>query len=166
MLLMGDVLFVVATILAIAVTNWAMIMAIGLLFPGRARDAQAEITENPWKCLVRGSLLGLPLALFALVLMGIPFPIAKLAGVALMVVVLGIAALGSAGLAMVAGERLQELAPEMPVYGVFSRGAGFIVASSILPFLGWFGFGPIALVVSLGAGLKVIRAKAPVRVIG
>ncbi len=146
MVTIGDVMGIVAFLTGLGGTAWAMTVTMGLLFPAQAARASGA-TKGAF---VRG-LLPLLFGFLGLVLLKTG-PGAKLLGLVLVLAVLALAALGLAGLARVAGRRIAMLSPEMGEYPAFLRGAGFLVAASLFPVLGWFLFAPAAFVVALGAG--------------
>ena len=146
MVTIGDVMGVVAFLAGVGGTAWAMTVAMGLLFPEGVERASAATRG----AFARG-LVPLALGFIGLILLKAG-PGAKLLGLVLVLAVLALAALGLAGLSRVAGRRIAALSPEMGEYPAFLRGAGFLVAASLFPVLGWFLFAPAAFVVALGAG--------------
>ncbi len=143
----ADVLAVIALLVGIGGTAWAMTVSMGLLFPEQTSRASAA-TKGAF---VRG-LLPAGSGVLSLVLFNLPVPGAKLFATLLLLAVLALAALGLAGLSRVAGRRIALLSPEMGEYPAFLRGAGFLVAACLFPVLGWLLFAPTAFVVALGAG--------------
>lgn len=155
MVTIGDVMGIVAFLTGVGGTAWAMTVAMGLLFPEQAARAEGSTRG----AFVRG-LFPLGLLFLSVVVFNIPFAGSKLLGMVLMLAVLALAALGLAGLSRVVGRRIAALAPEMGEYPAFLRGAGFIVAASLFPVLGWFLFAPVAFVVALGAGWSAVARRA------
>jgi hypothetical protein len=147
MVTIGDVLGIVAFLVGLGGTGWAMTVAMGLLFPEQA----ARASESTKGAFVRG-LVPLLMGVVGVVLLSIPAAGMKLLGWAVLLGVLALAALGLAGLSHVTGRRLMALQPEMGEYPAFLRGAGFLVSASLFPVLGWFLFAPVAFIVALGAG--------------
>lgn len=147
MVSLGDIMGIVAFLVGLGGTGWAMTVTMGLLFP-----LQTERASGATKgAFVRG-LLPLGLLLMSVVAFNLPLPGSKLLGLALFLAILAVAALGLAGLARIAGGRIASLSPEMGPYPAFLRGAAFLVAACLFPLLGWFLFAPVAFVVALGAG--------------
>lgn len=157
MVAVGDVLSIVAFLVGIGGTAWAMTVAMGLMFQEQTARASGA-TKGAFK---RG-LLPLALGVLGVVLLSVPSGGVKLLGWAILLAVLALASLGLAGLSRVAGRRIALLAPEMGEYSAFLRGAGFLVAASIFPVLGWFLFAPVAFVVALGAGWAGVSRRAAV----
>ena len=155
---LGDVFSVVAALLGIGVTSWAFMVSCMLLFPARVERAAAVIERNAKSQFFLGLCLLVP-AIVGVVLSGLPNPVLKLLGLALIVSVLAVGAVGAAGIGFIAGKRLQPMSPSMDAYPAFIRGSAFIVTASMLPVLGWFLFGPAALIVSLGAGARALTVR-------
>lgn len=144
---LGDIMSIVAFLVGLGGTAWAMTVTMGLLFP----QATERASESMKGAFVRG-LLPLVAMAAGLILLSVPNGVVKLLGWAIVLGVMALAALGLAGLSRVAGRRLSALQPDMGEYPAFLRGAGFLVAASMFPLLGWFLFAPAAFVVALGAG--------------
>ena len=117
----GDVMTLMYAIVGISLSSWAMLMGMALIFGKRAAIAQTYIEESPWKSLVCGVLLALVGGGFALVLLGLPNPIAKLLGWSLLSYLLAIAAVGSGGLAMLVGNRIGGMEPGVSRFGALAR---------------------------------------------
>lgn len=159
MVTIGDVLGIVAFLAGVGGTAWAMTVAMGILFPEQTARASGA-TQGAFK---RG-LLPLGVGVASLVLFNLPVPGAKLLAMAMLLGTLALAALGLAGLSRVAGRRIALLAPGMDEYPAFLRGAGFLVAASLFPVLGWFLFAPVAFVTALGAGWSGVSRRRTVAV--
>jgi hypothetical protein len=89
-----------------------------------------------------------------------PNPILKLVGWVIVLGLFGLSSVGLAGIATAAAERIKAMSPEMTPYSAFSRGAGFLIIGCVFPIVGWLGFTPILLLISIGAGLRAVRTKA------
>lgn len=151
----GDVFSVVAGILGTFLTLWAAVVAAGLLFPGPAERARASL-EEPKRAVGRGLLLTLTLGLLSIAMSASPLPLLKGLGLILLFWLLAVGILGTAGVALAVGRRIQDLDPEMAAYPATVRGAAFVVGGTLLPFLGWFAFGPVLFLASLGAGWQAL----------
>jgi hypothetical protein len=156
MVTIGDVLAVVAMLTGFGVTAWALMVSCGLLFPQKVDAARRAAQNSPWKNF------GLGIAVLIPGLLGVPMlgaaPAVKLVGWLLILSVLSIGAIGAAGVGHLAGKSLTRMSGDMPEYPAFVRGCAFIVTASMLPVLGWFVFGPAALLVALGSGAKALAA--------
>ncbi len=166
MLTLGDVFSVVAFLSAIAFCSWSLLVAASLVMDRRVRYAHEAVKAKPWKCLGVGLVWLIVVGGIGFALAAAPNPLTKVAGIGIIVGLLGITAVGLAGLASVAGARMQELDPAMSEYAAVSRGALFVTLPGFLPILGWFGIAPVLIVLGLGAGVKgVFRREARVVVV-
>lgn len=159
MFIQGDVLAFVFLLIGTCVSAWALTMAYGLLFPGKCWVARQEVGLRPWKCIGRGALVVVTLGLFGAVLLALPNPVTKLLGWLVLLAIFSVAALGMAGIALNAGERLQKLSPDTSHYAAFSKGAAILIAGCILPIVGWLAFAPALYLASIGAGVKALLTK-------
>ena len=158
----GDILAVIAFIFAVGATWAATILLASLAFPERARWAQERIVASPGASLGRGLGVLLVLGLLALVFGNLPGP-ARLVSGALWASLGALAAVGSAGIARLLGERIQGVGSHMTPFATLTRGTVLYVAAGFLPIIGWFLVAPLALLLSLGGASWAVTAK-PVRV--
>lgn len=157
----GDALAVVGGLFGICASIWALVVGCALLFGGASERAERRL-ERPWRCLGVGFLVAATLGVVSFALVAAPAGPPKLVGTAMYVTLLFVAAVGGAGVAGAAARRIREMDPEISPFSALVRGAGVLVLSGILPFLGWFGIAPIALLISLGAGtLAVLKRTVP-----
>jgi hypothetical protein len=154
--MIGDVLAVVAALVGICVSAWALMVTCGLLFPAKAESARSVLLAKPKTTIGLGLALTLLPGVLGIVMLGLPLPGVKLLGMAILLAILGCGALGGAGVSFVAGDRIQRMAPDLSDYAVFVRGAGFLVVASVFPIVGWFFFGPLALFAAVGSGARAI----------
>lgn len=163
MVTMGDVLAVAAGLFGICLATWALLVASTLLFTRRTSQARDSIGRAPGWAIVRG-VLATGVGVFGLVLLSSPLPAAKLLGLSLVLSVLSVTAIGMAGLARIAADRIGELEPSLSAYACMVRGAAIVVIPAILPFLGWFVVAPVLLFVGAGAGMSAVfsRSSSPV----
>jgi len=156
MFILGDVLVIVSIIVGLASTGWALIVACGLMFPNRCAAATEILASGPGKSIARGLLVTLLLGGLSIITMAGPNPIAKILGVAILLVLLAIAVVGASGMSKIAADRIEQMAPGLTPFSSYCRAAGFIVWASMLPFLGWFLFAPVAILASIGAGWPAV----------
>lgn len=149
----GDSLAVVATLVGVGLSLWALLVALSLLFEDRAKAAQAVVSSSPWKPLLLGAMLVLTLGVLFLALAGSVVPPVKLAGIIGLLWMLSQAAIGATGLARFAADRVRQMDPECSPYRAVVRGTGFLVIAGFLPFLGWFAFTPLVLCTALGSSV-------------
>lgn len=156
----GDVLAFMSLLIGSCVSAWALTVAYGLLFPARSDFAKDVVAASPWKCVARGALTAITLGLLGFILaVKAPNPMVKLVGWMILLFIFSIAALGMAGIALNAGERLRKMAPDMNHYAAFSRGAAFLIVGCILPVVGWLAFAPLLYLAAIGAGWKAVFAR-------
>jgi hypothetical protein len=166
---MGDVLAVVAAFIGVGMTLWAAIVAFAVLFSKRAERA-AYLAETEWKkTLLWGAGIAFVAGGIGLALASQPNGLGQLMGWGLLLGLLTFAVLGSAGLARIAGARVATMNPAHAPLPAIGRGAALLVASGFLPALGWFGFFPVLLCLSLGSGVRAMRREkaetvAPIQV--
>jgi hypothetical protein len=153
----GDIIGIIAAIAAICAGAWGLTVTCGLLFTARAETARQVIVKSAKSSIGIGAAVTLVPGFVGLVLLGVANPGAKLAGMLVILAILACGAVGGAGLAFVAGERIREMDESLSDYAVFSRGAAFLVAASIFPVLGWFGFAPLAFFAAVGSGARALN---------
>lgn len=156
---LGDVWSITAAICGIAACTWALLVCASLLFERRTAAAKEHLLRAP----VQLTLLGLGVTVLVggagIAMLSLPNPLVKFLGWAVMLWLMVVSFTGSAGLARYAGERVNRLDPNLSPYGALSRGAMFVVLSSLLPILGWLVFAPIIFCLGVGSGLRVMRLK-------
>ena len=156
----GDVFAVIFALVGIGLTSWALTVSCALLFPQRVEMARASCDLGFWRNLLPG------LGMLLIGLVGIPLlaghVFGKALGWSLILLALGVGAVGAAGLSHLAASRLKQMAPEMGEYPAFVRGAGFLVTASMLPIQGWFAFAPAVLLMSLGCGARAVFQRQPI----
>jgi hypothetical protein len=155
----GDVFSVVASIFGIFLTAWAATVALSLLLANVVERARKE-TDRPKVMLLRGLVFVLTIGFPGFAMLASPVPLLKIVGFGLLLGLLTMAAIGLSGLAQAAGRRIQDLDSTMATYPAVVRGAAFTVGATLLPIVGWFGLGPILLILSLGAGSAAVFSYA------
>lgn len=160
----GDSLSVVATLLGLGVTTWALTLVMGFLFEKRAHRANQVVKSTPWKCLVLGFVLLLTVGTFSVALAALPDPGLKLLGTMGYLWLLSHAAIGLTGVAHLVSDRIAEMDPEASRYRNFVRATGLLVTAGYLPVLGWFAFAPLMIAFSLGAGVLAVFQRGAVTV--
>ena len=151
----GDVMTVVWSILGCFLTMWAAVVSAVLLFPGPTTRAQAALAQ-PKKALWRGTVLTATLGVLSVLLIANPLPLAKTLGVGVLFGLLTVSVIGTAGIALSLGRRIQELDPGMAAYPATVRAAAFLVGGTLTPILGWLFFAPLLLLCSLGTGWTAV----------
>jgi hypothetical protein len=151
----GDVMSVVWGILGVFLTLWAGVVAAALLFPGSAEKARRAL-EDPKRTLFTGFGVLATLGLLSVALSANPAGPIKGLGLLLMGWLLALSVLGTSGVSLVVSRRIQDLQPGLAAYPALVRGAAFLVGGVLMPILGWFAFGPVLFIASLGAGWRAV----------
>jgi hypothetical protein len=159
MVALGDSFTVVALLGGICLSAWAMILSIALVFPGKAQHARTRLVKRPWLSFFTGLLLWLTVGVVGFGMIASPLPIGKLMGWTVLMALLSIAAVGSAGLVTLASERLQALALDLTPYAAVTKSAAMIVVAGLVPVLGWFLIVPFLVFASTGAGIQALMLK-------
>jgi hypothetical protein len=89
------------------------------------------------------------------ILASVGFPLIKLLGLGVLLFVGAVIAVGCAGIAQTIGKR-GEPSGTAPTFGMLVRGSLVYSLALGFPFVGWFAFAPIALVIAAGAGIAAI----------
>ena len=153
----GDVLAVIAFALTIGVAWGATILLVSLIVPARALRAQTAIMDAAGACFLRGlATLFVALLVFVVLQQNPAWPVKLLSAVPLAASGL-LAAIGSAGIVRLMRERISGMGEAaMPPFAALTRAAMLYVAAGYLPIIGWLCVLPLALFVSLGAGVTAI----------
>jgi hypothetical protein len=157
MVTLGDVWAITALIVGVAASVWALLLCLTLLFQTKTRISCDLIESGPLRYVLVGLLWTALFGTVGIALLSSPLPAVKLAGWIVTLALFGVSFLGSAGLVLLAAERLRTVDPGLSAYGALSRGAMFVVLPCILPIVGWFLFAPILFCIGVGAGLKALR---------
>jgi hypothetical protein len=164
MLIIGDVLAIIASVLLIGASTWALVMGLALAFSRKAEASRTVMVAHPWRSLLFGALLALVPGWLSLALIALPNPGLKLAGWMALMTILAVAALGAGGLALHVSSRVRQLAPTLNPFAAFGRSVALIVTAGMVPFLGWFVIAPLTLFASLGAGFQALFEREPLTV--
>ena len=154
---LGDVWAITAAIVGVAACAWALLLCLELIFPDRARVASEQIRSAPIKMILLGLAIAVVVGGVSIAMLSSPLAVIKVVGWIGLLWVLAMSFSGTSGLALIAGERVNALDPNLSAYGARSRGAMFIVLPSILPILGWFLFAPLIFCLGLGTGVRMLR---------
>jgi hypothetical protein len=153
----GDVLAAVAAIFALGATWAATLLLVALAFPARVRQIQERLVSSPGACLARGLGIVLLFLIIDVPLSQHPAGPLKLLSYILLAGLGTFAALGSAGIARLVGERIQGVGASMSPFASLTRGTILYVIAGFLPIIGWLFVTPIALLLSLGSAVTVSR---------
>jgi hypothetical protein len=157
---MADMYAIFGSLILIGLSYPALLSIWWLLFPERVEKARLKISETPKKTFWIGVLASVLTAIPALILFNLPSQLTQVLGWFWLVLVLGAASLGAAGLAAEIGLRLNWKSDgQFQSPGAFIRGAGILVLASAFPVIGWLLIIPSGTLISLGGGIQVIRNK-------
>lgn len=159
MVTIGDSFSIVATLAGLALTFWCFTMACALLFPGKVSSARTAVSLHT-RGTAGAGFLALVAGFFGLIILQLPNPGAKLLGLMMVAGYFAVVAVGSAGISMLAGERLSQLRGEVGNnFDSFAKAAFYIVVAGMLPVLGWFLFAPLYMLFAGGAGLRALMSQ-------
>jgi hypothetical protein len=154
---MADVSAIFGTLLIFGIAFPGLLTTWWLLFPATVERARARFDQTPWQCFWFGGVLAAATVIPTVILLVLPSGPAKFLGWALVVVVLAISSLGSAGIAAKMGARLSDTASASPT-AAFVRSAIALELAVIFPVLGWFLVFPLTVITALGAtGFALLR---------
>ncbi|HVK02293.1 MAG TPA: hypothetical protein VM490_02365 [Armatimonadaceae bacterium] len=156
----GDVLIVVAGILATAATLWAAIVVFSLIFIAKAQAAAERLERRPGATLGVGASIFVFIGLLVAVLANSP---GKALAWLPSILLLALAVLGSSGIAVLVSQRIRRADEHLSAFASVGRAAALMVAAGMMPIIGWFAILPVALLYSLGAGWHALVVRpAPV----
>lgn len=152
---MADVHAIFGTLLALGIAFPGMLVAFWLLFPQMTTRTKERIDQSAPKSLAVGLGTALALAIPIVILLALPFGLAKFLGVGSLLVSLAFAGLGAAGVAGAMGAVLQSRTGQgMSAAGAFVLGAIALELAAAFPIIGWFLLLPLILLISLGASVQ------------
>jgi hypothetical protein len=142
------------------IVTWAgLIIAIALLLPKHTSRAELTLSISPLRCLWVGLVMLVPM-LITLRMIALPSPAIKLIGFIALVAIGAALSIGSSGLAMLMGRRISEMTGIRLAFGSLVKGSVIYSLALGFPFIGWFLFLPISIVMSLGAGARALWRSA------
>jgi hypothetical protein len=151
---MSDVYAVFGTLLAMGIVYPGMLTTAWLIFPKLVEGASRRIEHTPWKSLGMGVAAGIPIGLVVAIFLASPFGPVRFLGGSLLIITLGFASLGAAGLTTVMGARIRARSADgMSMAAGYLRGAVALELAAAFPIIGWFFVIPVVTVSSLGAAL-------------
>jgi hypothetical protein len=153
------ILYIILGFYAVTVSYW--LLAAGL-FPAFVQRASEKYAAHPAKTLGVGLLTFGPVQLLGWAITSAPNPAVKIVGMAILLISLLLAYMGSAGLALRIGEGLKAEIDERSPWRRIFRGSLVLGLSFNLPLLGWFVVLPATLISGFGAFVLSRRAHAAV----
>ena len=159
-MIMADVLKIALLIAAtylVIISYWLLAAS---LFPAMVERCQARYTSRPWRTIFLGLLTALPVFFVGAALGKMAHPAAKLVGTIIMLLVVTIGLLGSAGLARRVGVGLPSERDAREPWRRVWRGGLVLGLTFLLPLVGWFLVLPVTLVSGFGAFVLSRRKRA------
>lgn len=157
---MADMYAIFGSLILVGISYPAMLTAWWLLFPERVEKARIRISEKPKKSFGLGLLFGFIAALPAAILFSLPAQFTQILAWIWLVLVLGTASLGAAGIAAEIGLRLNwKNDGEFQSLGAFIRGAAILELASIFPVIGWLLLIPAGTLIGFGGAVPIVFRK-------
>jgi hypothetical protein len=147
---MADVSAIFGVLLIFGIAFPGMLISWWLLFPSTVERARLRLERTPWQSFWFGGILTAAFVIPVIILLALPFGLAKFLGWATVAVVLTLSSLGAAGIAAKMSERIAQISTASP-FSAFLRGAIALELAVFFPVLGWFIIFPLTIVTSIGA---------------
>ncbi len=148
---MADVLlwtFVILGFFVVTVAYWVAAVA---LTPGLVERSCERYGSSPWKSLLIGLALGIPLIALGVVMANGGPPVLKVSGILVTLLVFLLGLCGSSGLCLRIGKGLVNPTDEAQPWLRVKRGGIVLGLMFIFPVLGWFFVFPVAVFSGIGA---------------
>jgi hypothetical protein len=160
-MMMADVFAIFGTLLAVGIALPGLLLTWRLLLPKVVARAEQRLSHTPWKCFFGGGAFLIIYLIPVIVLLKLPLPVFKGAGVIALLGLTLVASVGAAGLAGLMGQRLNGLGLKSSVGGATVRGAVAMELAAAFPLIGWFIIIPITFIIALGAALFALTGWQP-----
>lgn len=158
-MIMADVfkiLFLVLGTIATVVCYWLLFEAV---FPRVVEGARDRYERHPKRALLVGLLVTAPTLLLGAAFASAPAALAKFLGITLLLALLLVSLVGSAGLAELVGGRLASAVDAQWPWRRVLRGGTVLAVTFVLPLAGWFVVLPVTLVSGVGAAVLAWRSR-------
>ncbi len=159
---MGTVIGFVWLVIGTMLTTAALFIAAAVIIPNPVERARQRIEAMPLACFG----LGLFVTLFSMFVFAVLAAARagglQLLGWILMVPALAAAGVGGAGLSRIAAARIRGLTRSDSGMASLVSGALSVSVAGWTPIVGWFGFFPVMLFISAGAGIQAILSRREV----
>lgn len=148
---MADIYAIFGVLILIGLSYPALLTVWWLLFPKRVEDSRLRITERPGRSLGLGVLGAAVSAVPAVILFSLPSQFTRVLAWIWLVVVLGAASLGAAGIAAELGLRMNwKNDGAFLSLGAFLRGTLIWELAAAFPLIGWLLIIPVGTLIALG----------------
>jgi hypothetical protein len=147
---MADISAIFFLLLVIGIAFPAMLTAWWLLFPNLIARAETRVAQSLASSFWLGLLVVIVLAVPIVILLALPFGLAKFFGWIFLGASLTLSSVGSAGIAAHLGESLTSHSHVSPLSG-FIRGAVILELAAFFPVLGWLFVWIPMLIIAIGA---------------
>ena len=147
---MADISAIFFVLLIIGIAFPAMLTAWWLLFPALVSRAQIRADQTPWQTFWMGLVIVIALSIPILILISLPFGLAKFLSWVLLGASLALSSIGSAGLAALIGARLSPHG-NFSALGGFVHGAVILELAAFFPLIGWLFVWIPMLILAFGA---------------
>lgn len=155
---MSEKLTILGSLIMLGLSYPATLTAWWLLFPERVEKARIKIIEEPRRSFWIGVLVAFGAAIPAIFFFAVQAQLFQVLGWIWVAVVLGIASLGSAGIAAELGLRVNwKNDGAFLSLGAFLRGALIWELAAALPLIGWLLVIPAGTLISLGGFVRSLR---------
>ena len=150
-MIMADVLMWTLIILGFYVIMLSYWLVAYALAPKLVSGSRASFENTPWKNILVGLAVGVPITVVGFLLFAIPNPAFKILGFGVTLLPLLMGLLGSAGLCEKIGFGLSMAKDEGQDWLRVRRGGIVLGLTFIFPLLGWFLVMPLVLISGIGA---------------
>ena len=159
---MSDKLTILGSLILLGLSYPAALTVWWLFFPERVEKARVKIVEEPRRSFWIGVLVALGASIPGAFFFLIPAQLFQILGWMWVTVVLGLASLGSAGIASDLGLRVNwKNDGAFLSLGAFLRGALIWELAAALPLIGWLLIIPGGTLISLGGFVRTLRKDKP-----
>ncbi len=157
---MADMYAIFGSLILVGISYPALLTTWWLIFPEKVEVARIRISEKPKKSFGLGLLAGVIAAIPAAILFALPSQFTQVLGWIWLVLLLGAASLGAAGIAAEIGLRMNwRNDGNFQSLGAFIRGAAMLELASAFPIIGWLLVIPVGTLISLGGVVQAIFRK-------
>lgn len=152
----GSALTIIAILFGLAFSAWALLIGSALIFKKKAEISQSLIKYAPGRTFFLGIVMLFIVGFISLAFLAAPLPAAKFLGYSGLLVVFGLASVGSGGLVLFVAERLRQYDEKLRPFVALNRASLLIVSAGLVPLLGLFVIFPVVLAMGIGTAVQSI----------